>query len=850
MKRLFLFSMILMAALAARSQDLLCSWHFDALLLAPATTTVNPADSGLQNGVATIYLDGTNGSSVWITDTSGTGTELNAFTGSTINDGRVTPAATKALAPANSTANLKGLVIKFSMLNYENPVLTYATRNTSTGFQSQFFEYSTDGVSFTRFDTITGLTTTFVLKSIDLSAYDVLDNAANVYIRIIFDGASSETGNNRLDNITLNAAALPVADIIPPVVDTAFATSLSTVKVVFNEAVDNVTAETLTNYTGLAGIGTAVLNTGMDTVTLTLSTPLLDNVADTVCIANVEDTAGNVMAASQCFRLLFSTGDIIPPVVDTAWAENLSTVKVVFNEAMDDATAETTANYTGLPGIATAVLNTLKDTVTLTLSTPLTFGIPDTLIVNNVEDTAGNAMAAAQSFQVIFGVLDVTPPTVINAWPETHAIVKVKFSEAMDDVTAETVANYTGLAGIGSATLNTTMDTVTLALSINLINGIADTLYVQNVEDTAGNAMAAQQMFVLMLDTVTTPKALVITEIMYNPIEGPTDTTEFIEIYNNDVVSVDLINYTLTYNTNAFTFPTSVVLDPGEYALVSTNATAATAFYGMPFIQGNTTGVSNAGTVVKLKSPNGLLVDSLVYDDVAPWDTLADGDGYSLTLCDPDLDNTVAANWSLGTVLYGTSTYADPGQGCVTPTDTTAPVALHASLTNLTTAVVTFNEALDLTSAQTTSHYIGLGVVSAAVLTNDTVVTLTLSAPLQNAQTYILEVTGISDLASNVMTLTYEFPLMLDTTTSISEMTNTAIQIFPNPANDLINVTGTATASRIEMYNNMGMLVLSREADGNDSITIETSTLENGSYYINIRMNDGAVETKPIVIIK
>ncbi|HPS84026.1 MAG TPA: lamin tail domain-containing protein, partial [Bacteroidales bacterium] len=542
--------------------------------------------------------------------------------------------------------------------------------------------------------------------------------------------------------------------------------------------------------------------------------------------------------------------DNIPPVVDTAFATNLNTIKVVFNEVVDNITSETIANYTGLAGIGAASLNATMDTVTLTLSTPLLDNVADTIHIAGIEDTAGNVMATTQSFRLIFSIADIIPPTVINAWPETHAVVKVKFSEAMDDVTAETVANYTGLAGIGSATLNSTMDTVTLALSINLINGVADTLYVQNVEDTAGNAMTAQQMFVLMLDTVTTPKALVITEIMYNPIEGTLDTTEFIEIYNNDITSVDLLGYTLTYNTNAFTFPTSVVLNPGEYALVASNATAATAFYGMPFIQGNTVGVSNNGTVVKLKSANGLLVDSLVYDDVSPWDTLADGDGYSLTLCDPDLDNTVAANWSLGTVLYGTSTYADPGQGCVTPVDTVAPVALHASLTNLTTAVVTFNESLNMTSAQTTSHYTGLGTVSSAVLSNDTVVTLTLATALVNAQSYTLSVTGISDLESNVMTITYEFPLMLDTTTSISEMTNAAIQIFPNPANDVITVTGTATASRIEMYNNMGMLVLSREADGIDSITIETSTLENGSYYINIRMNDGAVVTRPVVIIR
>lgn len=674
----------------------------------------------------------------------------------------------------------------------------------------------------------------------------------------IRQGTSSFPG--QLDGIRIattwaDAVASDVVtpDVTPPVVDTAWATSLSTVKVTFNEVVDNITAETLLNYTGLVGIGTAVLNTAMDTVTLTLSTPLIDNVADTVCIANVEDTAGNAMAASQCFRLLFTTADLTPPVADTAWAVNLSTVKVVFSEAMDNVTAETTTNYTGLPGIATAVLSTSLDTVTLTLSTPLTFGIPDTLIVSLVEDVAGNPMAVAQNLPVIFGVLDVTPPTVITAWPANLATVKVKFSEAMDNVTAQTVANYTGLAGISSATLNATEDTVTLALSTNLISGIADTLYIQSVEDLAGNAMTAQQMFVLFLDTATTTNALVITEIMYNPAEGGVDSTEFIEILNNDVVSVNLLNYVLKYGANTFTFP-SMVINPGEYALVSTNASAASNFYGVTFLQITTGGIGNGGATIVIYSPSGLLVDTVTYDDVAPWPTLADEGGYSLSLCDPSLDNNDGSNWGLGTIFFGTvnthDVYADPGQGCVTPTDIVPPVALSASLTDLTTAVVTFNEALNLASAQTTANYTGLGAVSSAVLTNDTVVTLTLSTPLVNAQNYILEVTGISDLASNVMTLTYQFPLMLDTITSINEFGNSDIQIFPNPANDAINLTGVSSADRIEVYSNMGMLVMSHEADGNDSVIIETSVLSNGLYYINIRMKDGAVETKPVVIIR
>jgi len=48
----------------------------------------------------------------------------------------------------------------------------------------------------------------------------------------------------------------------------------------------------------------------------------------------------------------------------------------------------------------------------------------------------------------------------------------------------------------------------------------------------------------------------------------------------------------------------------------------------------------------------------------------------------------------------------------------------------------------------------------------------------------------------------------------------------------------------------MGMLVYSREAEGSNLISVDASSLNNGLYYISIRMNDGAVETRPIVIIR
>jgi len=812
------------------------------------------------------------------------------------------------------------------------------------------------------------------------------------------------------------------SDVTPPTVVSATATSLSNILVVFNEPV-NATAEVTANYTGVGAITSATRTTTQDSVNIVLTTPLTFGVPDTICLQNIADIVGNTMLAQECYQVQYGVLDVTPPVVDTAWATGLSTVKITFNEVVDNVTAENIANYTGLPGIATAVLSTSMDTVTLTLSSPLTFGVPDTLIVNNVADTAGNPMTVAQSLPVVYGVLDVTPPTALNAWAQTLSTVKVKFSESMDATSAQATANYTGLAGIGTATLSTSKDTVTLALSTPLLNGVPDTLYVQNVLDSAGNAMAAQQMFVLFLDTATGPKNLVITEIMYNSPESGVDSLEFIEIYNNDVTTVNMAGYVLTYGSSNFTFPAGLFVNPGAYILVAPQATKATNFYGVPFMQGATGGISNSGTTVKIKSPTAVLIDSVVYLPGAPWPTDANANGYSLSLCNPDLDNNVAGNWSLGHNAYGVvnskTVYADPGQGCVSSNDSIAPMATHAWLTNFTTVKVRYNEAVEALSAEDGTNYTGLGTISNAILntTLDTV-TLTLATPMVSGVADSLFITNISDTSGNVMTQVYAFRLMLDTTStvmdlviseimynspesgidslefieiynndavavdllnykisygsvfkvfdasfvinpggyaiiapnkaaadafygissiqgpttgitnsgtfvklnspsgllvdsltygttapwptdaaglgrsitlcdvdvdntdganwsgstrfvgiigginvyadpdttcttiSISENELTEINVFPNPANDVINITGVANAASIEVYSNMGMLVFSRQAEGSDLISVNASDLTNGLYYIRIRLNDGAVETRPVVIIR
>lgn len=190
----------------------LAAWTFDATPAAPNTPNAVAANYGTLSGTAMLYADGTNGSSSWVTAT--TGNELTAFGGTTTNDPREPAISGNAYTVVGGTAtsaNGKSMVIKFSMTGYENPVLTYATRySSSSGFTSQIWAYSTDGTNFTDFGSnLAPTSTTFAVKSLDLSTVDALDQAATVYLRVTFDGATGATANNRLDNIVLRATEAP-----------------------------------------------------------------------------------------------------------------------------------------------------------------------------------------------------------------------------------------------------------------------------------------------------------------------------------------------------------------------------------------------------------------------------------------------------------------------------------------------------------------------------------------------------------------------------------------------------------------------------------------------------------------
>ena len=162
---------------------------------------------------------------------------------------------------------------------------------------------------------------------------------------------------------------------------------------------------------------------------------------------------------------------------------------------------------------------------------------------------------------------------------------------------------------------------------------------------------------------------LVITEIMYNPPESGTDSLEFIELYNAGN-SVNLQGFYFSAGVD-FIFP-STTLANGEYLLVAFNATAIQNTFGKSALQWSTGGLNNTGEAITLKDNYGITIDEVVYADVSPWDSLADGHGPSLTLCDHNSNNALAINWKASSEFAtvnaaGDSIFATPMGGCVNP---------------------------------------------------------------------------------------------------------------------------------------------------------------------------------------
>ncbi len=364
-------------------------------------------------------------------------------------------------------------------------------------------------------------------------------------LRLKQQGSTGASSTGRLtawfDEVRLTVAydeLAPAPVSVTSVTDTA-------VDVVFNEALEKVSAENIANYniSPVLAISGALLQPDGKTVRLTTARQV-KGTQYTVAVNGVKDVSGNVMTAAQ--TVLFTGIDSTPPLVSGAAPINNTTVDVSFNEQVDWATAQNVANYAINPAISVTAAALQADNRTIRLTTsPQAGGVNYTITVTGVKDTAGN-LIAGNNTAVYAGTppLDTLPPALLSATGVNNTTVDVVFSERIESATAGNAANYTvnPALAVSAAALQADGKTVRLTTGAQT-EGTAYTVTVNNVWDISGNPVGANNSagFTGIAPPDTTPP----TAVSVKSVNNTTAELVFSEPLDVDTAQ-NAANYALT----------------------------------------------------------------------------------------------------------------------------------------------------------------------------------------------------------------------------------------------------------------------------------------------------------------
>ena len=142
---------------------------------------------------------------------------------------------------------------------------------------------------------------------------------------------------------------------------------------------------------------------------------------------------------------------------------------------------------------------------------------------------------------------------------------------------------------------------------------------------------------------------VVINEIHYDP-EPKTEHVEFIELFNAGDETADLSGWRFDEGID-YTFAAKVALAPGRYLVLTENTShfrrkfEAIFAGGAPAFDSWNGVLDNDGERIALVDGEGEVIDEVDYRAEFPWPIGANGDGVSMELIHPDLDNDLGGSW-------------------------------------------------------------------------------------------------------------------------------------------------------------------------------------------------------------
>lgn len=245
MKKIYLkqSALIIMLLLSSfcQGQNLVHYWNFNnnasiATITTPSQTTGGGSLLAVNAGTSVIDFVGGTGQSFDVSN-------LNA---------RNSDVAGTHLRYSNPIGG--ALIFTLPTTGYQNIIVKFATRRSSSGAGTQSWSYSLDGTNYIAFTTVTPNNGDPGLATLDFSTITGANNNADFKLKVEFSAGSGGTGgNNRFDNFTLEGTTIGGGDTTAPlatIVPTNGAVNVATTTnptITFNEAVRLLDNSAITN---------------------------------------------------------------------------------------------------------------------------------------------------------------------------------------------------------------------------------------------------------------------------------------------------------------------------------------------------------------------------------------------------------------------------------------------------------------------------------------------------------------------------------------------------------------------------------------------------------------------------
>jgi hypothetical protein len=146
----------------------------------------------------------------------------------------------------------------------------------------------------------------------------------------------------------------------------------------------------------------------------------------------------------------------------------------------------------------------------------------------------------------------------------------------------------------------------------------------------------------------------VFNEIMYDPEGDPDQSLEYIELFNQLAVDIDLSEWRIEGGVD-YTFPDGTTIPGRGYVVIAKTPVELESETGLTNVLGPFGGsLNNNGEELRLYNNDERLLNIVDYGDSGDWPAAADGSGASLAKANAFTHSALAENWTFSTEVGGT----------------------------------------------------------------------------------------------------------------------------------------------------------------------------------------------------